>query len=138
MDLEKIPNIFWYSVSAAILVFTFAFSWAALQSRGMTIEIANAKIAVTGQLADLERINDNLKLELEEVNNTKQKLEQKILKLETKLAQGNSGNTRDIQKVLESARKTISSTKVNKDTLNKYSKDITDIRNKMLQQQTVK
>jgi len=138
MELEKIPNVFWYSVSTAILIFTFAFSWTALQSRGMTIEIANAKIAVTGQLADLERVNEDLKKELEGLSTTKRELEQKIRKLEMQIAKGNARDKTEMKAVLESARNTISSTEDKKATLNKFSKDISDIRNKILQQQIAK
>jgi len=130
MELSHIPNIFWYSVSLAILLITATFSWAALQSNGMTIEIADAKIAITGQLSELEKVNDNLKNQLALLNETKAELENKIRKLEVK---SGANNNKNYSKLLNSVNKTLKAKPINKDLLINNTKAITDIRKSMLQ-----
>jgi len=135
MDLAQIPRIFWYSVSAAIIVVTVTFSWTALQSRGMTIEIANAKIAVTGQLGELERINEDLKQQLASLKQAKKELETKLTKLER---EGNNNTTRELRTLLESTNTTIKAPEVSEEVLQKNSEKITDIRKSLMQQQLAK
>jgi hypothetical protein len=132
MDLAQIPRVFWYSVSAAIIIVTITFSWTAFQSRGMTIEIANAKIAVTGQLGELERINDDLKLQLANLKQAKKELETRLAKLER---EGNNNTTRELRSLLESTRTAIKAPDVNEEALQKNADKITDIRKSLMQQQ---
>lgn len=134
MDIAQIPKIFWYSISAAILVVTITFSWTAFQSRGMTIEIANAKIAVTGQLGELERINEDLKAQLATLKKAKQELETKLARLER---EGNSSST-ELRNLLESTRTTIEPPEVTEEVLQKNAEKITDIRKSLMQQQLAK
>lgn len=134
MDLAQIPKIFWYSVSAAIIVVTITFSWTAFQSRGMTIEIANAKIAVTGQLGELERINEDLKAQLATLKKAKQELENRLARLER---EGNSNST-ELRSLLESTRTAIEPPEVTEQALQKNTEKITDIRKSLMQQQLAK
>lgn len=131
MELSHVPNVFWYSVSLAILLITATFSWAALQSNGMTIEIANAKIAITGQLSDLDKVNENLKNQLVLLNRTKAELEKKIRKLELRANANN--NNRNYTKLLKSVNKTLKAKPINEDILINNTKAITDIRKSILQ-----
>ena len=131
MDLTHIPKIFWYSVSIAILVITGTFSWAALQSKGMTIEIANAKIAITGQLTELEKVNENLKRQLAALNNTKKELEEKIKKLEVGSSSKNKNS--DYRSLLNEFNKTLEEEPINEKTFITNSKEITDLRKSILQ-----
>lgn len=131
MDLAQIPKIFWYSISAAIIVVTITFSWTAFQSRGMTIEIANAKIAVTGQLGELERINEDLKAQLATLKKAKQELEAKLARLER---EGNSSSA-ELRNLLESTKATIEPPEVTEEVLQKNTEKITDIRKSLMQQQ---
>ena len=131
MEVSNVPNVFWYSVSLAILLITATFSWAALQSNGMTIEIANAKIAITGQLSDLDKVNENLKNQLVLLNKTKAELEKKIRKLEL----SSNANNKNIKytKLLKSVSKTLKAKPINEDVLIKNTKAITDLRRSILQ-----
>ena len=131
MDIAQIPRVFWYSVSAAIIVVTITFSWTAFQSRGMTIEIANAKIAVTGQLGELERINEDLKTQLATLKKAKQELETKLARMER---EGNSDSTQ-LRSLLESTRSAVEPPEVTEEALQKNTEKITDIRKSLLQQQ---
>ena len=126
MELSHIPKIFWYSVSLAILLITATFSWAALQSNGMTIEIANAKIAITGQLSDLEKVNENLKNQLVLLNETKAELEKKIRKLE--VSSNANNKNKKYTKLLKSVNKTLKVKPINEDILINNTKAITDLR----------
>lgn len=130
MDIAQIPRIFWYSVSAAIIVVTVTFSWAALQSRGMTIEIANAKIAITGQLGELERINEDLKNQLATLQQAKRELETRLARLEV---EGNSG-TPELRSLLAEPVP-VSPPEATEEALQKNAEKITDIRKSLLQQQ---
>jgi len=134
MDIAQIPKIFWYSVSTAILAVTITFSWAALQSRGMTIEIANAKIAVTGQLGELERINEDLKNQLATLKEAKRQLEDRLARLES---EGNSPSP-ELRSLLEAPAKRITPPEVTEEALQKNAEKITDIRNSLMQQQTAR
>lgn len=131
MELSHIPKIFWYSVSLAILLITATFSWAALQSNGMTIEIANAKIAITGQLSDLEKVNENLKNQLVLLNKTKAELEKKIRKLE--VSSNANNKNKKYTKLLKSVNKTLKVKPINEDILINNTKAITDLRKSILQ-----
>lgn len=131
MELSHIPKIFWYSVSLAILLITATFSWAALQSNGMTIEIANAKIAITGQLSDLEKVNENLKNQLVLLNETKAELEKKIRKLE--VSSNANNKNKKYTKLLKSVNKTLKVKPINEDILINNTKAITDLRKSILQ-----
>ncbi len=131
MELSHVPKVFWYSVSLAILLITATFSWAALQSNGMTIEIANAKIAITGQLSDLDKVNENLKNQLVLLNKTKAELEKKIRKLE--LSSNANNKNKKYTKLLKSVNKTLKAKPINEDILINNTKAITDLRKSILQ-----
>jgi len=131
MEISHVPKIFWYSVSLAILLITATFSWAALQSNGMTIEIANAKIAITGQLSDLDKVNENLKNQLVLLNKTKAELEKKIRKLE--LSSNANNKNKKYTRLLKSVNKTLKAKPINEDVLIKNTKAITDLRRSILQ-----
>lgn len=131
MDIAQIPRVFWYSISAAIFVVTLTFSWAAFQSRGMTIEIANAKIAITGQLGELERINEDLKTQLSTLKQAKQELEARLARLE----QAGNSNSAELRMLLETPAARVSPPEVTERALEKNTEKITDIRKSLLQQQ---
>lgn len=78
MDLLHIPKVFWYSISTSIFLIASTFSWAAYNAKGMTVEIANAKIAIYSQLSDIDKINNQLLSQSKKLDKFKKTLEIKL------------------------------------------------------------
>jgi len=97
----------------------------------MTIEIANAKIAVTGQLGELERINEDLKNQLATLKQAKRELETRLARLE----QEGNANSAELRSLLETPAARASEPEVTEEALQKNAEKITDIRNSLMQQQ---
>ena len=131
MDLEKIPNVFWYSVSFAIIAITLTFSWSAMRSSGMTIEIANAKIAVTNQVSELEKINEELKQQTEELEQEKRELKQQIKQLAKQNASRSSIPKAELDK-LSNVIKPKASTRDTRKKLDSYGKRLEDIKQQVI------
>lgn len=60
MDLVHIHKFFWYSISVSLLIVAGIFSFTAYNAKGMAIEIANGKVAISSKLSDIDKINNQL------------------------------------------------------------------------------
>ena len=132
MDISQIPKAFWYSISFSIVIIALTFSWAAYNSRGMTIEIANAKVAISGQLSDIDKINNQLQLQSEQLEKTKKSLEEKIKNLETRQAKSTPTKAVDLKLFLKEAKEATLIQAVPSDAFIKNTKAIQSLQKSIL------
>lgn len=85
MDASAIPKTFWNSVSLAIVVTTFGLLWIAHRSASVSIQIANAKIELSGAISETEQLNPKLKDENQQLLQAKAEFEEKIALFENAL-----------------------------------------------------
>ncbi len=81
MDASNAPKFFWYSLSVAILACTVMLLVIAYRSTDVSIRIANAKIDLKQNAAEVEKVNDQLLQENERIKTAQAELQRKYDKL---------------------------------------------------------
>lgn len=84
MDISNIPKVFWYSLSISLLSLTTGLTISSIRATEVSVEVANSKINLSKNINSVQRINQNLKIkveELEKIDNSYKELQQKYNKL---------------------------------------------------------
>ena len=84
MDISSIPKVFWYSLSISLLSLTTGLTVSSIFATSVSVEFANSKINLSKNINSVQRINQDLKNkveELEEIDKAYKKLQQKYNRL---------------------------------------------------------
>ena len=84
MDISSIPKVFWYSLSISLLSVTTGLTISSIFATSVSVEVANSKINLSKNINSVQRINQDLKIkveELEEIDKAYKELQQKYNKL---------------------------------------------------------
>lgn len=74
MDVQHIPKVFWYSISASLLVVSIGLTIIAYRSSRVSIELADAKILLSSKIAadELETSKKSLKTAVKQIQSAKE------------------------------------------------------------------
>ncbi|KST67571.1 hypothetical protein BC008_30715 [Mastigocoleus testarum BC008] len=84
MDISSIPKVFWYSLSISLLSLTTGLTVSSIFATSVSVEVANSKINLSKNINSVQRINQDLKNkveELEEIDKAYKQLQQKYNRL---------------------------------------------------------
>lgn len=84
MDISSIPKVFWYSLSISLLSLTTGLTISSIFATSVSVEVANSKINLSKNINSVQRINQELKIkveELEQIDSAYKELEQKYNQL---------------------------------------------------------
>ena len=84
MEVSSIPKVFWYSLSISLLSVTTGLTISSIRATEVSVEVANSKINLSKNINSVQRINQDLKMkvgELEEIDRAYKELQQKYNKL---------------------------------------------------------
>ncbi len=84
MDLSKanIPAFFWYAIGVALLSATLGVLAIAYRSSSVSIEIADAKISLSGAISETEDLARKLEKENAELRHAREEVEKKVKELQ--------------------------------------------------------
>ena len=108
MDIQQIPKTFWHAVSLAVIVVSCGLTFIAYQASSVSIEIANAKITLSSEVATSQVA---LKSALDQARQAKLDVEQTYAELQSQYQQ--------LQKIIAQAERNNNSerTSVNREVL---------------------
>lgn len=74
MDVQHIPKVFWYSISASLLVVSIGLTIIAYRSSRVSIELADTKILLSSKMAadELETSKKSLKTAVKQIQSAKE------------------------------------------------------------------
>ncbi|SRR6266571_884940 len=90
MDLARIPNSFWNSLSFAVVALTIGLLVFGYRSTTISIEIADTKIGLNQSVNDMERINAELQQKAESLQQAKAELQGRVEQLNAEISRLNS------------------------------------------------